>query len=163
MAALAATAIGGEVGRFLRALRWSDASENTLDSYETTLARPSYDFAHRELQDLTTEDLRNFLDEHWGESAPATRRQRLAAVKSFFRWAVEERGVGENPIEKVRPPKGKSVERQAYAPNVIDTVRDAQPTLRDQIAIQLLGRLALRREELRLTRRPTTCGARAAT
>jgi integrase len=58
--------------------------------------------------------------------------------------------VGGNPIEKVRPPKGKSVERQAYAPDVIDTLRDSQPTLRDQIAIQLLGRLALRREELRL-------------
>jgi len=41
-----ATPIGGEVGRFLRSLRWSDASENTLLSYETTLARLAYDFAH---------------------------------------------------------------------------------------------------------------------
>ncbi len=144
------TPIGGEVGRFLRQLRWSDSSENTLLSYETTLARLAYDFADRELQGLTTEDLRDFLDEHWGESAPATRRQRLAAVKSFFRWAVDERGVGESPIERVKPPRGKSVERQAYAPDVIDQLRDAQPSLRDQIGVQLLGRLGLRRNELRL-------------
>jgi site-specific recombinase XerD len=148
-----ATPIGGEVGRFLRSLRWSDVSENTILSYETTLARLSYDFAHLgSLGELTTEMLRDFLDEHWGDSSPATRRQRLAAVKSFFRWAVEERGVGDNPIEKVKAPEGKSVERQAYAPDMIDALRDAQPSLRDQIAVQLLGRLALRRNELRLLR-----------
>lgn len=33
---------------------------------------------------------------------------------------------------------------------MIDALRDAQPLLRDQIAIQLLGRLGLRRNELRL-------------
>ena len=101
-----ATPIGGEVGRFLRSLRWSDASQNTLDSYETTLARLSYDFAHLPaLEELTTEDLRDFLDQHWGEAAPATRRQRLAAVKSFMRWAVDERGLPESPIEKVKAPE----------------------------------------------------------
>lgn len=145
-----ATPIGGEVGRFLRALRWQDASENTLLSYETTLSRLAYDFAHRELHEVTTEHLRDFLDEHWGEASPATRRQRLAAVKSFFRWAVLERGLERNPIERVKSPKRRSTDRQAYAPDLIDALRDAQPTLRDQIAIQLLGRLALRRNELRL-------------
>jgi len=147
-----ATPIGGEVGRFLRSLRWSDASPNTLDSYETTLARLAYDFAHRELPELTTDDLRGFLDHHWGEAAPATRRQRLAAVKSFFRWAVNERDLPANPIEQVKPPRKRSVERQAYAVDVIDKLREAQETLRDQIAVQLVGRLALRRGELRLIR-----------
>ena len=145
-----ATPIGGEVGRFLRVLKWDDASPNTLDSYETTLCRLSLDFADRELADLTIEDLRDFLDEHWGESASATRRQRLAAVKSFYRWAVKERGVTVTGIESVKSPKVENVERQAYDPDVIDALRDAQPTLRDQIGIQLLGRLALRRNELRL-------------
>ncbi len=145
-----ATPIGGEVGRFLRSLRWSDSSQNTLDSYETTLSRLAYDFAHCELPELTTDDLRGFLDEHWGESSPDTRRQRLAAVKSFYRWAGNERNLDVNPIEKVKPPKRKSTDRQAYAPDVIDQLRDAQPSLRDQIGVQLLGRLGLRRNELRL-------------
>src|SRR4029079_166209 len=52
------TPIGGDVGRFLRALRWSDTAENTLLSYETTLSRLSYDFADRTVADLTTDDLR---------------------------------------------------------------------------------------------------------
>jgi len=108
-----ATPIGGEVGRFLRALRWSDMSEDTLLSYETTLSRPSYDFSDRTLADLTTDDLRDSLDERWGEAASATRRQRLAALKSFFRWEVEERGLAFNPIEKVKPPKKTDVARNA--------------------------------------------------
>jgi integrase len=35
---------------------------------------------------------------------------------------------------------------------MIDALRDAQPSLRDQIAVQLLGRLGLHKSELRLLR-----------
>jgi site-specific recombinase XerD len=61
----------------------------------------------------------DFLDEHWGDAAPATRRNRLAIVKSFFRFCCEERGLETNPAERIKPPKRASVERQAYAPDVI--------------------------------------------
>jgi len=143
--------VGGEVGRFLRSLRWADKSQNTLDTYELVLARLALDYAHyQRLDEFTAETLREFLDEHWGDSAPATRRQRLAIVKSFFRFAVDERGLEANPADKIKPPKRRSVERQAYKPAVIDKLRRAQPTLRDQICVQLLGRLALRKNELRL-------------
>lgn len=147
------TPTGGEVGRFLRSLRWSDKSQNTLDTYEIVLARLAYDHAHfQTLDEFTTENLRDFLDEHWGEAAPATRRNRLAIVKSFFTWAVQERDLARNPAETIKPPKKASVERQAYGPDVIEKLRRAQPTLREQIAVQLLGMLALRKNELRLIR-----------
>ena len=146
-----ATPIGGEVGRFLRSMRWSDKSDNSIDTYEIVLARLAYDFAHIEtLNEITVEMIRDFLDRHWGETAPATRRNRLAIVKSFFAWAVDERGLGESPAAKIKPPKRVSVDRQAYTPETIDQLVRAQPSLRDQIAIQLLGRLALRKNELRL-------------
>jgi site-specific recombinase XerD len=148
-----ATPVGGEVGRFLRALRWSDHSENTLLSYETTLSRLSLDFAHLErLEELTTDALRDFLDEHWGEAAAATRRQRLAALKSFFEWAVAERGLDRNPLERVKPPKRKTAERRAYEVEVVERIANAQELLRDRIAIRLLGEQGLRASELRLLR-----------
>ena len=57
-----ATLIGGEVGRFLRSLRWSDAAENTFLSYETRLSRLALDFAHvQSLAELTTDRLRDLL------------------------------------------------------------------------------------------------------
>jgi integrase/recombinase XerD len=144
-----ATPIGGEVGRFLRDKRWKDSSDNTLLSYETTLSRLSLDFAHRELGEITLEDLLEFLDEHWGEASPNTRRQRLACIKSFFKWA-KTRGLDHHPIAEVEPPKKVDIDRDSYTPDVIEKLREAQPTLRDQICVQLLGRLGLRRNELRL-------------
>lgn len=145
------TPVGGEIGRFLRSLRWADKTQNTLDTYEIVLARLAYDHAHYQgLDEFTTGALRDFLDEHWGDAAPATRRNRLAVVKSFFRWAVDERRLGESPAERIRPPKQANVERQAYSPDVIEKLRRAQPTLGEQIAVQLLGRLGLRKNELRL-------------
>jgi site-specific recombinase XerD len=108
--------IGGEVGRFLRSMRWSDRTQNSVDTYEIVLARLSLDFAHyTSLQEFTTYGVRDFLDEHWGDSAPATRRNRLAIVKSFFRFCVDERGLEANPADKIKPPKRSSVERQAHA------------------------------------------------
>jgi site-specific recombinase XerD len=147
-----ASPIGGEVGRFLRALRWSDHSENTLLSYETTLSRLAVDFAHlRSLSELTTDRLRGFLDEHWAESSPATKRQRLAALKSFLEWGIaEERGIDLNPLARVKPPRRKTVERRAYEVDVVERLANAQALLRDRIAIRLLGRLGLRRNELRM-------------
>jgi site-specific recombinase XerC len=148
-----ATPIGGEVGRFLRALRWSDKTQNTLDTYEIALARLAFDTAHlSSLEELTTEIIRDFLDEHWGEAAPATRANRLSIVNSFLSWAVDEGRLSANPAAKIKPPKRRNVERQAYAPDVVHRLVEAQPSLRDQIALQMLGRLALRKNELRLLR-----------
>ena len=145
--------VGGEVGRFMRAFRWADRTQNSLDTYEIVLSRLSLDFAHyTDINQFSTEDVRDFLDEHWGESAPATRRNRLAIVKSFFRFCVEERGLAANPADRIKPPKKANVERQAYSPDVIEQLRAAQPTMREQIAVQLLGLLGLRKNELRLLR-----------
>jgi site-specific recombinase XerD len=147
-----ATPVGGEAGRFLRALRWSDKAQNTLDTYEIVLARLAVDLAHLELAEVTTEHVRDFLDDHWGEAAPATRANRLSIVNSFFTWAVEEGRLDVNPAARIKPPKRRNVERQAYRPDLIHTLIRAQPDLRDQIALQMLGRLALRKNELRLLR-----------
>jgi site-specific recombinase XerD len=145
--------VGGEVGRFLRSMRWSDRTQNSRDIYEIVLSRLALDFAHFEtLDEFTSEAVRGFLEEHWGEASPATRRNRLAIVRSFFRYCVDERGLAANPADKIKPPEKKSVERQAYSSDMIEQLRAAQPTLREQIAIRLLGRLGLRKNELRLLR-----------
>jgi site-specific recombinase XerD len=154
-----ASPIGQQVGRWLRALRWADASPNTLDSYEGTLARLALEHDEFSGADgfctpVGTEYIRDFLDRNWGQSAPATRRQRLAAVKSFFTWAMAEGLCGCNPAAPIKAPKarGGGDERIAYAvPTLLHLVR-SQPTLRDQCALQLLCRMALRKNELRLLR-----------
>ncbi len=143
--------VGGEVGRYLRALKWADSPKNTLDSYETTLSRLAVDFAHyTSLDEFEIDAVRDFLEYHWGDDAAATRANRLSAVRSFFNWAVDEGRMAQNPIVKLKGPKVRNRERQAYKPDAIHALIVAQPSLRDQIALQLLGRLALRKNELRL-------------
>jgi site-specific recombinase XerC len=146
------TLIGGDVARYLKALRWADKAQNTIDNYEVTLARLAVDFAHLQVCDLSIELLRDFLDEHWGHTAPATRRRHLAAVRSFLAWAVRERGLPGNPAASIDPPKLRTRERNAYGPEIIDRLIVRQPDLRDRIGCQLLGRLAFRQEELQKTR-----------
>ena len=149
-----ATPVGLEVGRFIRALNFRSSPKNTRDTYEIVLAKLSVDFAHLQtLDEFTTDDVMGFLEEHWGDSAPATKANRLFAVKSFFRWAVEEGRAEKNPAASLRAPKvRRNQERHAYPPDAIHNLIVAQPNLRDQIALQLLGRLGLRKNELRLLR-----------
>lgn len=150
--------VGQHVGRFLRALRWEDKSVNTRDSYETTLARLSVD--HDDFPGLEgfctpvgTEYLREFLDRHWAESAPATRANRLAAVHSLFQWAMGERLIDWDPSAAIKSPgRKRRSDRQAYPQQIIHRLVAAQPTLRDQCCVQLVARLGLRKNELRLLR-----------
>lgn len=149
--------LGQEVGRFLRALRWSEHSDNTINSYETTLSRLSVDHddwsggADDFCSPVGTEYIREFLDRHWGDASPATRRQRLAAVKSFFEWALNERLVAFNPAASIRPPKtaASDDERIAYPVAVLLRLVRGQDSLRDQCALQFLCRMAFRKDELR--------------
>lgn len=151
--------VGRDVGRFMRALRWEDKSENTRNSYETTLARLAVD--HDDFQDglagfcspVGTEYLREFLDRHWSDAAPATRANRLAAVHSCFQWALAEGIVAFDPSAPIKSPgKRRRSDRKAYPQEIIHRLVAAQPTLRDQCAVQLVARLGLRKNELRVLR-----------
>jgi integrase/recombinase XerC len=92
--------------------------------------------------------VRAFLDRHWRNSAPATRRQRLAILRSFLTWLVGEGLLGANPATNVRGPRDKRTERQAVARADVERLIAAQPDLRDQVALMLLASLGFRKAEL---------------
>jgi len=148
------TPIGRHVQGFLDTFDGILAAR-TLQSYEETLGYLAVEFPTTELIDLTKDDLRGFIARHWGGSAPATKKQRTAAIKSFFRWADDDEGLlGEkkNPAAGLRSPKQPDTNRQAQKEEVIEQLIDTQPDLRNRIALQLMGHLGLRRNELRLLR-----------
>ena len=148
------TPIGQEAGRFLRSIRWQGHSQATLDSYELTLARLALDHADHSLADLCSpvgsDYLREFLDRHWGDAAAATKRARTACLRSFFHWALEEGRIAYDPCATIRAPHGRAAVRQAYPQTVIHRLLSSQPSLRDQCALELLVRLALRKNDLRM-------------
>jgi integrase/recombinase XerC len=149
-----ATGLGQVAGHYMRAKRWGGAAENTLTSYESVLARFTLDHADLDLKDFEppvgTERLMEFLDLHWADASPNTRAHRLAVMRDFFAWAVATQRMYGNPALTVKAPRRQTLaERRAHARTEIQQIVAAQPSLRDQVCILLMGRLALRRDELR--------------
>ena len=146
--------IGQQVGRFLRALRWADYSELTVEATLSRLAvdHDDFDGVGGFCTPVGTEYLRDFLDRHWATSAAATRARHLAAVKSFCGWAMGEGLIEWNPAASIKPPKGRGGrhERIAYGIATLYRLVTRQPTLRDQVGTQLLCRMGLRKNELRV-------------
>lgn len=71
-------------------------------------------------------------------------------ASSGGRW--REGRLGANPAAPIKAPQARETERQAHPRAKIQRIISAQPTLRDQVAIQLLARLGLRKNELRQLR-----------
>ncbi len=60
--------------------------------------------------------------------------------------------VAANPVRRIDRPRKRGVERHAHSPERIRRIIDAQPELRDLLAIALLARFGLLKNELRLLR-----------
>lgn len=151
-----ASPIGKEVRRFLAALQFQGSPANTLDTYETVLARLAIDYADFRVEWFCDREgvaqLRDFLARHWGESSIETRRNRLHILRSFFKWQVEERGLEHNPAARIKPPRARDTLRVAHQPREIHQLLSGQDTLRDSCALALMCRLGLRKNDLRLLR-----------
>ena len=143
--------LGQEVGRFLRAIRVDGAATNTIQSYEHTLRLLTLDHADLSLADFEvggTDLLYDFLAKWWGDAAQATLDQRKATVKSFFNWAEDTDRIGRNPARRLKTIKKTTrATRRAHELAKIKQIAAAQESVRDEAALLLMGRLALRKME----------------
>lgn len=147
--------LGREWAEFLRAKRMAGCRPNTLDSYETVgdkLAKYFADFTGLERFAERPDLILDFLDDTWPDVDPDTLQQRFAVLASFFEWAYRTDRIIADPMRKVERPRRRR--KEAARPRVpeehISVLVSRQDSLRDQGAILLLGRLGLRREDLRL-------------
>lgn len=89
------TRLGRDVADFLAWLELGGASPRTLDQYERDLSRGCLMFPSKGIEDWTDAELL-----HVARSfKPAERRVRIAAWRSFFRWARQTKRIRENPTE----------------------------------------------------------------
>lgn len=95
------TALGPAIVEFLAWMRTGDIAERTLDTYERALSRGALLFPKVPL-------------EEWGDSEMAftasafstkQRRTRVAAWRSFFKWAIQQRRIDRNPCDSLRSMK----------------------------------------------------------
>lgn len=150
--------LGRHVKRYLSDLRWRTESENTPKAYEEVLAkfaRDHDDFENGAADFGGVEGMhycREFLTRHWDGARPATRRQRRSILKAFFEWAKDAELVAVNPVAKIGVPRLPQSDRVAYDQAVLLRLVASQESLRDQCALQLLCRMGLRKDEVRMLR-----------
>jgi site-specific recombinase XerD len=84
-----------------------DATPRSLDSYRRILWKLAEDYPEALLSDLTTADLRAFLN-RWRDASASTRSNVISVLHSFFAWAEAEDVIDQDPSRKIRrPPKRK--------------------------------------------------------
>jgi integrase/recombinase XerD len=85
-------------------LELGGAAPRTLDQYECDLARLCKLYPNKKLGKITDGDLLQLSKRF----QPGERRVRMAAIASFFKWAVQTRRITENPVQflpQMRQPK----------------------------------------------------------
>src|SRR5438128_552962 len=123
-----------------------DATPRSIDSYRRILWKLAADYPEVRLSDLTTADLRSFLN-RWRDASPSTRANVVSVLHSFFRWAEIEEIIEVDPSRKIRrPPKRKP---NIYRPSVdeLGLLRGAA-LAHERAAIVLMEGAGLRRSEV---------------
>lgn len=96
--------LGRDVVAWLDFMELGEASPRTLEQYEHDLSRLCKLFPHKAIDEITDADLlalaRRF-------KVPE-RRVRMAAVRSFFKWAKQTRRITDNPVDYLPAIKRKA-------------------------------------------------------
>jgi len=132
------------LGRFLHHLQFERGfSPGTIEAYRLDLGKGLIPFLHRQgkfnAEEVTKHDIRAYLDyvaTSKGNSS-ATRARKLAAIKSFFNYLVENEGLKANPAASIRSPKIAQKEPvylvDEEAMQLLTTIaRKAQPRVRER-------------------------------
>ncbi|CAN5192066.1 tyrosine recombinase XerC [soil metagenome] len=149
--------LGKHVARYLEYMKVNrDATDRTLEGYEATLGRFAAEHAHLDVTALEgaagAQLVAAFVSRHYGGLAAGTRRKELSILSSFFSYLVRMDVLASNPVHRLDRPRKKTQRRRAHEPARIRAIIDAQPDLRDRVAISLMARLGLRKSEVRLLR-----------
>src|SRR6266511_3924264 len=97
-----------------------DATPRSIDSYRRILWKLAEDYPETELSQLTTADLRAFLN-RWAERSGSTRSNVISVIHSFFDWANVEDLVDVDPSSKIRRPKKRKPD--IYRPSLAELRR----------------------------------------
>ena len=142
------------IAEFLAALAHErKASVHTLAAYRSDLETLKQLAAGQALAALSSTDIRRFaMQLHGrGQSARSIARK-LSAWRSFYRWLAANAGLGQNPCQGVRPPRGRKDLPKTLSPDQLGQLLDAPAEslleLRDKAMFELFYSSGLRLAEL---------------
>lgn len=147
--------LGREWAEFLRSKRMAGCRANTIESYESVGDKFVRYFADLQtLEPFAAQPtlILDFLDHFWSDAGHSTMHHRRAVADSFFEWAYRSERISRDPMPFLERPHRlrREAARARMSEEHFQILHTAQESLRDAAGILLLGRLGLRREDLRL-------------
>jgi len=139
--------LGEAITRFERALIGQGSSKNTVKTYMAHLKDLAEAIGDKEVEEITSGDLNEFLYSHRLKSNGDQKSQRTIngvkiALKSLFRFLE----LKENPTQRIKI-KRVRIERDYISQEEVRELLTAVPVVRDQTILAVSCLLGLRREE----------------
>lgn len=139
---------------FLAAKRVEGCSEKTIRYYSSTL-RNAFESVKKEVLQVTTDDLRLYLDEYQShsEAGKTTIDNVRRILSSFFAWLEDEDYIIKSPVRRIHKVKTCKTVKETYSDEALEIMRDHCETIRDLALIDFLASTGIRVGELVLLNR----------
>ncbi len=134
---------------FLSAKRVEGCSDKTVHYYDSTI-RNVLETVGKEAKQVTTEDIRLYLDRYQLESSVSkvTIDNIRRILSSFFSWLEAEDYIIKNPMKRIHKVKTCKTVKETYSDEALELMRDHAECIRDLAIIDTLASTGMRVGEL---------------
>ena len=134
---------------FLAAKRVEGCSEKTARYYDSTI-RNVLHAVKKEISEITTEDLRIYLDNYQRNSGVSrvTIDNIRRILSSFFSWLEDEDYIQKSPVRRIQKVKTCRTVKETYSDEALELMRDHSECIRDLALIDMLASTGMRVGEL---------------
>ena len=137
------------INLFISAKRIEGCSEKSLRYYQTTLEK-MIDNIKKSIQEITTNDLRDYLTTYQNTKNPSkTTTDNVRRVfSSFFSWLEDEDYILKSPVRRIHKIKTGTIFKETYSDENLEIMRDNCDCIRDLALIDMLASTGMRVGEL---------------
>lgn len=136
-----------KITMYLQSKKLEGISGSTLQNYFYFLRKLS-EHTHKQVCDITLNDLRLFLFKECEGVKPSTANTKVAYLQSFFKWMVDEEIIDKDPSRKLPQVKLPKRLRKSLTVEDIEKLRLACTDTRERALIELLFSTGCRLSEL---------------
>ena len=134
---------------FVSAKRIEGCSDRTINYYKTTIEN-MIEKISKKVNQITTEDLRNYLSEYQikNNCSKVTLDNVRRILSSFFSWLEDEDYIEKSPVRRIHKIKPMQIVKETYSDEELEKMRDSCTEIRDLAMIDFLISTGVRVGEL---------------
>ena len=129
-------------------VRRGEIKHNTAARNRSILMAFAASYGKRKVALMGRHAIERWLEERSPDLAPASRRNEFQAVRQFVRWLIAEKHLKSDPMAGMKAPRVPRSVPRAMPSADVDKLLDVLPDARARLAISLMVRLGLRRNEV---------------